>query len=140
MSQVTRILEMARASEKCGSLHTGGAISQLTRKKRMEKELGRPRYLRKSYHKEDDRPHEEKNGLSHVLKRHRFVQKVEEYHSTQSLESQDAPLLQEVTKQLWRESADEPVRGLVYGYTEKAYHEKKSWFYCSSSSNIDSVD
>ncbi|TMW91896.1 hypothetical protein EJD97_013762 [Solanum chilense] len=32
---------MARASEKRGSLHTGGAISLVTRKERMEKEFGR---------------------------------------------------------------------------------------------------
>ncbi|KAH0675579.1 hypothetical protein KY285_023380 [Solanum tuberosum] len=40
--QRSEIGKMARASEKGGSLHTGGAISQVTRKERMEKELGRP--------------------------------------------------------------------------------------------------
>ena len=68
------------------------------------------------------------------------MQKVQDYLSTLPPESRDAPLSQEVTERLWRESAGEPVRGIVYGYPEKVYHEKKSWFYCSSSSDIDGVD
>lgn len=68
------------------------------------------------------------------------MQKVQDYRSTLPAESQDTPLTQELTEQLWRESAGEPVRGIVYGYTEKAYHQKKAWFCCSSSSDFDGVD
>ncbi|KAG5611514.1 hypothetical protein H5410_022795 [Solanum commersonii] len=31
----------------------------------------------------------------------------------------------------------EPIRGLVYGYLEKAYQKKKSWYCGSSSSSFD---
>ncbi|KAH0672632.1 hypothetical protein KY290_024861 [Solanum tuberosum] len=59
----SEIGKMARASEKGGSLHTGGAISQVTRKERMRcSRLLTSRRVRT--------PQKKKDGLSHVLKRH----------------------------------------------------------------------
>ncbi|KAH0761464.1 hypothetical protein KY290_017537 [Solanum tuberosum] len=37
-------------------------------------------------------------------------------------------------------SAGEPIRGSVYGYPEKAYQKKKSWYCGSSSSSFDGRD
>ncbi|KAG5632727.1 hypothetical protein H5410_004444 [Solanum commersonii] len=34
----------------------------------------------------------------------------------------------------------EPIRGSVYGYPEKAYQKKKSWYCGSASSNFDGGD
>uniref|UniRef100_M1DIG2 Uncharacterized protein n=1 Tax=Solanum tuberosum TaxID=4113 RepID=M1DIG2_SOLTU len=39
-----------------------------------------------------------------------------------------------------RMSAGEPIRGSVYGYPEKAYQKKKSWYCGSSSSSFDGGD
>ncbi|KAH0710867.1 hypothetical protein KY284_012294 [Solanum tuberosum] len=104
---------MAHASEKGGSLHTGRAISQVTRKERMEKELGRP------------------VAVAEMFK---------EYRSTLPLESQDRPFTQEENENLWKQSAGEPIRGSVYGYPEKTYQKKKSWYCGSSSSSFDGGD
>ncbi|TMW80248.1 hypothetical protein EJD97_022322 [Solanum chilense] len=82
---------MARASEKGGSLHTGGAISLITRKKRVE------------------------------------------YCSTLPLEIRDRSFTQEESENLWKQSAGEPIRGSVYGYS-KTYIKKQGW-YCGSSSS-----
>ncbi|KAH0689460.1 hypothetical protein KY289_016818 [Solanum tuberosum] len=83
----SEIGKMAHASEKGGSLYTDGAISQGTRKERMEKELGRP------------------VAVAEMFK-----------------------------------SVGEPIRGLVYGYPEKVYQKKKSWYCGSSSSSFDGED
>ncbi|KAH0657881.1 hypothetical protein KY289_026629 [Solanum tuberosum] len=109
----SEIGKMARASEKEDSLHTGGAISQVTRKERMEKELGRP------------------VAVAEMFK---------EYRSTLPLESQDRPFTQEENENLWKQNVGEPIRGSVYGYPEKAYQKKKSWYCGSSSSSFDGGD
>ncbi|KAH0637996.1 hypothetical protein KY290_036861 [Solanum tuberosum] len=104
-----------------GSLHTGGAISQVTRKERMEKELGRPVVVAEMF-------------------KDRYIRISQEYHSTLPLESQDRPFTQEENENLWKQSAGEPIRGSIYGYPEKAYQKKKSWYCGSSSSSFDGGD
>ncbi|KAH0650702.1 hypothetical protein KY284_030614 [Solanum tuberosum] len=148
----SEIGKMARASEKGGSLHTGGAISQVTRKERMEKELGRPvavpEMFKVTHVKKVRTPQKKKDGLSHVLKRHislfklqdRYIRISQEYRSTLPLESQDRPFTQEENENLWKQSAGESIRGSVYGYPEKAYQKKKSWYCGSSSSSFDGGD
>ncbi|KAH0642442.1 hypothetical protein KY285_033299 [Solanum tuberosum] len=141
--QRSEIGKIARASEKGGSLHTGGAISQVTRKERMEKELGRPI------------PVEEMFKVTHVkksmnlTKEERWIEQraqetydriSQEYCSTLPLESRDRPFTQEENENLWKQSAGEPIRGSVYGYPEKAYQKKKSWYCGSSSSSFDGGD
>ncbi|XP_049399693.1 uncharacterized protein LOC125863708 [Solanum stenotomum] len=63
-----------------------------------------------------------------------------EYRSTLPLESRDRPFTQEKNKNLWKQSAGEPIRGSIYGYPKKAYQEKKSWYCGSSSSSFDGGD
>ncbi|KAH0715270.1 hypothetical protein KY284_008175 [Solanum tuberosum] len=138
VKKTSEIGKIARASEKGGSLHTGGAISQVTRKERMEKELGRPV------------PVEEMFKVTHVNKsmnpteEERWIepraQETYEYRSTLPLESRDRPFTQEENENLWKQSTGEPIRGSVYGYPEKAYQKKKSWYCGSSSSSFDGGD
>ncbi|KAH0713883.1 hypothetical protein KY290_008920 [Solanum tuberosum] len=108
----SEIGKIARASEKGGSLHTGGTISQVTRKERMEKELGRPV------------PVEEMFKVTHVKK---SMNPTEEERLIE-------PRAQETY------SAGELIRGSVYGYPENAYQKKKSWYCGSSFSSFDGGD
>ncbi|KAG5632721.1 hypothetical protein H5410_004438 [Solanum commersonii] len=110
----SEIGKMARASEKGGSLHTGGAISQ-------EKELGRPIAIAEMF-------------------KDMYIRISQECCSTLPLESQDRPFTQEENENLWKQSASEPIRGSVYGYPEKVYQKKKSWYCGSSSSSVDGGD
>ncbi|KAG5590200.1 hypothetical protein H5410_040714 [Solanum commersonii] len=41
---------------------------------------------------------------------------------------------------LWKQSDGKPIGGSVYGYPEKAYLKKKSWYCGSSSSSFDGGD
>ncbi|KAG5585073.1 hypothetical protein H5410_045507 [Solanum commersonii] len=41
---------------------------------------------------------------------------------------------------MWVSVSGESIRGLVYGYPEKAYQKKKSWYCGSSSSSFDDGD
>ncbi|KAH0686445.1 hypothetical protein KY284_016998 [Solanum tuberosum] len=129
---------MARASEKGGSLHTGGAISQVTRKERMEKELGRPvaiaEMFKVTHIKKSTNPTEEERWIEPR------AQETYEYRSTLPLESQDRPFTQEENENLWKQSAGESIRGSVYDYPKKAYQKKKSWYCGSSSSSFDGGD
>ncbi|WMV24037.1 hypothetical protein MTR67_017422 [Solanum verrucosum] len=52
----------------------------------------------------------------------------------------DRPFTQEENKNLWKQSDGEPIRGSIYGYPEKAYQKKKSWYCGSSSSSFDGGD
>jgi len=70
----------------------------------------------------------------------RYIRISQEYRSTLPLESQDRPFTQEENENLWKQSAGEPIRGSVYGYPEKAYQKKKSWYCGSSSSSFDGGD
>ncbi|KAH0642562.1 hypothetical protein KY290_035301 [Solanum tuberosum] len=134
----SEIGKMARASEKGGSLHTSGAISQVTRKEIMEKELGRPvavvEMFKVTHVKKSTNPTEEERW---IVPR---AQETYEYRSTLLLESQDRPFTQEKNENLWKQSAGEPIRGSIYGYPEKAYQKKKSWYFGSSSSSFDCGD
>ncbi|KAH0647230.1 hypothetical protein KY285_032478 [Solanum tuberosum] len=135
----SEIGKMARASEKGGSLHTGGAISQVTRKERMEKELGRPvdvaEMFKVTHVKKSTNSTEEERWIEPRAQEtyDRYIRISHEYHSTLPLESQDRPFTQEENENLWKQSAGEPIRGSIYGYPEKAYQKKKSWYYGSSS-------
>ncbi|KAH0634839.1 hypothetical protein KY284_037625 [Solanum tuberosum] len=108
----SEIGKMARASEKGGSLHTGGAISQVTRKERVEKELGRPvvvaEMFKVTHVKKSTNPTEEERWIE---------QRAQETYNV-----------------------GEPIRGSVYDYPEKAYQKKKSWYCGSSSSSFDGGD
>ncbi|KAH0682628.1 hypothetical protein KY290_021210 [Solanum tuberosum] len=123
---------MARALEKGGSLHTGGAISQVTRKERMEKKLGRPvavpEMFKVTHVKKSKNPTKEERWIEPRAQEtyDRYIRISQEYRSTLPLESQDRPFTQEENENLWKQSAGEPIRGSVYGYPEKAYHKKKS--------------
>ncbi|XP_049345727.1 uncharacterized protein LOC125810258 [Solanum verrucosum] len=127
----SEIGKMARASEKGGSLHTSGAISQ-------EKELGRPvavpEMFKVTHVKKSTNPTEEERWIEPR------AQETYEYRSTLPLESQDRPFTQEENENLWKQSAGEPIRGSVYDYPEKAYQKKKSWYCGSSSSSFDGGD
>ncbi|KAH0685861.1 hypothetical protein KY284_016414 [Solanum tuberosum] len=142
----SEIGKMARASEKGGSLHTGGAISQVTRKERMEKELGRPvavpEMFKVTHVKKSTNPTEEERWIEPCAQEtyDRYIRISQEYRSTLPLESQDRPFTQEENENLWKQSAGEPIRGSVYGYPEKAYQKKKSWYCGSSSSSFDGGD
>ncbi|KAH0768756.1 hypothetical protein KY290_012737 [Solanum tuberosum] len=142
----SEIGKMARASEKGGSLHTGGAISQVTRKERMEKELGRPvavpEMFKVTHVKKSTNPTEEERWIEPRAQEtyDRYMRISQEYRSTLPLESQDRPFTQEENENLWKQSAGEPIRGSVYGYPEKAYQKKKSWYCGSSSSSFDGGD
>ncbi|KAK4721785.1 hypothetical protein R3W88_012018 [Solanum pinnatisectum] len=57
-----------------------------------------------------------------------YIRISQEYRSTLPLESQDKPFTEEENENLWKQSAGEPIRGSVYGYPEKAYQKKKSWY------------
>ncbi|KAH0778715.1 hypothetical protein KY290_005142 [Solanum tuberosum] len=70
----------------------------------------------------------------------RYIRISQEYRSTLPLENQDRPFTQEENENLWKQSASEPIRGSVYGYPEKAYQKKKSWYCGSSSSSFDGGD
>ncbi|XP_049362767.1 uncharacterized protein LOC125827516 [Solanum verrucosum] len=142
----SEIGKMARASEKGGSLHTGGAISQVTRKERMEKELGRPiavaEMFKVTHVKKSTSPTEEERWIEPRAQEtyDRYIRISQEYCSTLPLESQDKPFTQEENENLWKQSAGEPIRGSIYGYPEKAYQKKKSWYCGSSSSSFDGGD
>ncbi|WMV23710.1 hypothetical protein MTR67_017095 [Solanum verrucosum] len=142
----SEIGKMARASEKRGSLHTGGAISQVTRKERMEKELGRPvavpEMFKVTHVKKSANPIEEERWIEPRAQEtyDRYIRISQEYRSTLPLESQDRPFTQEENENLWKHSAGEPIRGSVYSYPEKAYQKKKSWYCGSSSSSFDGGD
>ncbi|KAH0632857.1 hypothetical protein KY284_035643 [Solanum tuberosum] len=142
----SEIGKMARASEKGGSLHTGGAISQVTRKERMEKELGRPvavpEMFKVTHVKKSTNPTKEERWIEPRAQEtyDRYIRISQEYRSTLPLESQDRPFTQEENENLWKQSAGEPIRGSVYGYPEKAYQKKKSWYCGSSSSSFDGGD
>ncbi|XP_049375787.1 uncharacterized protein LOC125840867 [Solanum verrucosum] len=142
----SEIGKMARASEKGGSLHTGGAISQVTRKERMEKELGRPvavpEMFKVTHVKKSMNPTEEERWIEPRAQEtyDRYMRISQEYRSTLPLESQDRPFTQEENENLWKQSAGEPIRGSIYGYPEKAYQKKKSWYCGSSSSSFDGGD
>ncbi|KAH0745606.1 hypothetical protein KY285_007263 [Solanum tuberosum] len=134
----SEIGKMAHASEKGGSLHTGGAISQVTRKERMEKELGRSvavvEMFKVTHVKKSTNPTEEERWIEPR------AQETYEYRSTLPLESQDRPFTQEENENLWKQSVSEPIRCSIYGYPEKAYQKKKSWYCGSSSSSFDGGD
>ncbi|KAG5584617.1 hypothetical protein H5410_045051 [Solanum commersonii] len=68
------------------------------------------------------------------------AQETYEYRSTLPLESQDRPFTQEENENLWKQSVGEPIRSSIYGYSEKAYQKKKSWYCGSSSSSFDGRD
>ncbi|KAH0672932.1 hypothetical protein KY284_024019 [Solanum tuberosum] len=142
----SEIGKMARASEKGGSLHTGGAISQVTRKERMEKELGRPvavaEMFKVTHVKKSTNPTEEERWIEPRAQEtyDRYIRISQEYRSTLPLESQDKPFTQEENENIWKQSAGEPIRGSIYGYPEKAYQKKKSWYCGSSSSSFDGGD
>ncbi|XP_049366990.1 uncharacterized protein LOC125831908 [Solanum verrucosum] len=119
----SEIGKMARASEKGGSLHTGGAISQAGSCTRDVQGYSR---------QEECEPHRRRKD--------RYIRISQEYRSTLPLESQDRPFTQEENENLWKQSAGEPIRGSVYGYPEKAYQKKKSWYCGSSSSSFDGGD
>ncbi|KAH0761735.1 hypothetical protein KY290_017808 [Solanum tuberosum] len=70
----------------------------------------------------------------------RYIRISQEYRSTLPLESQDRPFTQEENENLWKQSAGEPIGGSIYGYLEKAYQKKKSWYCGSSSSSFDGGD
>ncbi|KAG5586421.1 hypothetical protein H5410_046855 [Solanum commersonii] len=86
--------------------------SLVTRKERMEKELGRPIAV------------EEMFKVTHVKK---ITNPTEE-------ERWIEPRAQQTY------SAGEPIRGSIYGYLEKTYHKKKAWYCGSSSSSFDVGD
>ncbi|WMV38448.1 hypothetical protein MTR67_031833 [Solanum verrucosum] len=142
----SEIGKMARASEKGGSLHTGGTISQVTRKERMEKELGRPvavpEMFKVTHIKKSTNPTEEERWIEPRAQEtyDRYIRISQEYRSTLPLKSQDRPFTQEENENLWKQSAGEPIRGSVYRYPEKAYQKKKSWYCGSSSSSSDGGD
>ncbi|KAH0706507.1 hypothetical protein KY289_011583 [Solanum tuberosum] len=97
----SEIGKMARASENRGSLHTGGAISQVTRKERMEKELGRPvavaEMFKVTHVKKSANPTEEERWIEPRAQEtyDRYIRISLEYHSTLPLESLDKPFTQE---------------------------------------------
>ncbi|KAH0636387.1 hypothetical protein KY290_036827 [Solanum tuberosum] len=142
----SEIGKMARASENGGSLHTGGAISQVTRKERMEKELGRPvdvaEMFKVTHVKKSTNSTKEERWIEPRAQEtyDRYIRISQEYRSTLPLESQDRPFTQEENENLWKQSAGEPIRGSIYGYPEKAYQKKKSWYCGSSSSSFDGGD
>ncbi|KAK6796413.1 hypothetical protein RDI58_004114 [Solanum bulbocastanum] len=70
----------------------------------------------------------------------KYIRISQEYRSILPLESRDRPFTQEENENLWKQSAGEPIRGSVYGYREKAYQKKKSWYCGSSSSSFDGGD
>ncbi|KAH0633469.1 hypothetical protein KY284_036255 [Solanum tuberosum] len=72
--------------------------------------------------------------------RDRYIRISQEYRSTLPLESRDRPFTQEENENLWKQSAGEPIRGSLYGYPEKVYQKKKSWYCGSSSSSFDGGD
>ncbi|KAK4726753.1 hypothetical protein R3W88_031670 [Solanum pinnatisectum] len=133
--QMFNEFKMARASEKGGSLHTGRAISQ-------EKELGRPvaiaEMFKVTHVKKSTNPTEEERWIEPRAQEtyDRYIRISQEYRSTLPLESQDRPFTQEKNENLWKQSAGELIRGSIYGYPEKAYQKKKSWYYGSSSSSF----
>ncbi|XP_049399630.1 uncharacterized protein LOC125863625 [Solanum stenotomum] len=130
----SEIGKIARASKKGGSLHTGGAISQVTRKEKMEKELGRPvpveEMFKVTHVKKSMNPTEEERWIEPRAQEtyDGYIRISQEYRSTLPLESRDKPFTQEENENLWKQSAGEPIRGLVYGYPEKGYQKKKSWY------------
>ncbi|KAK6803404.1 hypothetical protein RDI58_001188 [Solanum bulbocastanum] len=136
--KTSEIGKMAHTSEKGGFLHTGGAISQVNRKERMEKELGRPvavaEMFKVTHIKKSTNPTEEERWIEPR------AQETYEYRSTLLLESRDRPFTQEENENLWKRSIGEPIRGSIYGYPEKAYQKKKSWYCGSSSSSFDGGD
>ncbi|KAG5581424.1 hypothetical protein H5410_052051 [Solanum commersonii] len=69
-----------------------------------------------------------------------YIRISQEYRSTLPFENQDRPFTQEENENIWKQSAGEPIRGSTYGYPEKAYQKKKSWYCGSSSSSFDGGD
>ncbi|KAH0716819.1 hypothetical protein KY285_012850 [Solanum tuberosum] len=90
--------------------------------------------------KKSTNPTKEERWIEPRAKRHMYIRISQEYRSTLPLESQDRPFTQEENENLWKQSVGEPIRGLIYGYPEKAYQKKKSWYCGSSSSSFDGGD
>ncbi|WMV07895.1 hypothetical protein MTR67_001280 [Solanum verrucosum] len=111
-----------------------------------EKELGRPvavaEMFKVTHVKKSTNPTEEERWIEPCAQEtyDRYIRISQEYRSTLPLESQDRPFTQEENKNLWKQSAGEPIRGSIYGYPEKAYQKKKSWYCGSSSSSFDGGD
>ncbi|KAH0672770.1 hypothetical protein KY290_025002 [Solanum tuberosum] len=92
-----------------------------------EKELGRPvavaEMFKVTHAKKSTNPTEEERWIE-----------------PRAQETYDRPFTQEENENLWKQSAGEPIRGLVYGYPEKVYQKKKFWYCGSSSSSFDGGD
>ncbi|KAG5591130.1 hypothetical protein H5410_041644 [Solanum commersonii] len=122
----SEIGKMARPSEKEGSLHTGGAISQVTRKERMSYE----RCSRLLTSRRVRTPQKKKDGLSHVLKRHMIG--IYEYLRNIVV----LYLLRVKTDHLHKKKTRIFGNRVLVNRLEK----KKSWYCGSSSSSFDGGD
>ncbi|KAH0706579.1 hypothetical protein KY289_011655 [Solanum tuberosum] len=91
----SEIGKMVSALEKGGSLHTVGAISLVTRKERMEKELGRPvaveEMFKVTHVKKSMNPTEEERWIEPRAQEtyDMFIRIFQEYRSALPLESRD---------------------------------------------------
>ncbi|XP_075108828.1 uncharacterized protein LOC107830281 [Nicotiana tabacum] len=124
----------ARTSEKGGCLHSGGAISLGTIKRRMEKKLGRPMkqdelfketHIVKKKKKETDQERwvEGRASTSHG----RFTTKVGEFIRSQPPNESGEPIQpsDEDAERMWTEAASFPKWGKVYGLPIKKFHRYK---------------
>ncbi|XP_075080318.1 uncharacterized protein LOC142165839 [Nicotiana tabacum] len=120
----------ARASEKGGSLHTGGAVSQGTIKRRMEKKLGRSmnqdelfmetHIVKKKKETNQERWVEGRASTVHD----RFRVEAEELIRSQPPNESGAPfqLSAEDVERLWTRAVGGPKWGKVYGLPTKTFH------------------
>ncbi|KAH0646340.1 hypothetical protein KY284_034224 [Solanum tuberosum] len=139
-----RIGKKARSSTKGGSLHTSGAQSQGSVRRKLEKELGRPvtqaeafkaTHIRKKKNPEDPDVWVEPRA---ELTYNRYLQALEDLRQTQPEENRGMPLSQEQAERVWLDLIGGPSRyGYAYGMPQQTFREYHSEFEGLSSSYDD---
>ncbi|KAH0689982.1 hypothetical protein KY289_017340 [Solanum tuberosum] len=139
-----RIGKKARSSTKGGSLHTSGAQSQGSVRRKLEKELGRPvtqaeafkaTHIRKKKNSEDPDVWVEPRA---ELTYNRYLQALEDLRQSQPEENRGMPLSQEQAERVWLDLIGGPSRyGYAYGMPQQTFHEYHSEFEGLSSSYDD---
>ncbi|KAH0643745.1 hypothetical protein KY285_032820 [Solanum tuberosum] len=134
----------ARSSTKGGSLHTSGAQSQGSVRRKLEKELGRPItqaeafkaiHIRKKKNLEDPDVWVEPRA---ELTYNRYLQALEDLRQTQPEENLGMPLSQEQAERVWLDLIGGPSRyGYAYGMPQQTFREYHSEFEGLSSSYDD---
>ncbi|XP_015069259.1 uncharacterized protein LOC107013896 [Solanum pennellii] len=142
--QMSEIGKKARSSTKGGSLHTSGAQSQGSVRRKLEKELGTPvtqaeafkaTHIRKKKNHEDPDVWVEPQA---EVTYNRYLQALEDLQQTLPEENRGMPLTQEQDERVWLDLTCGPSRyGYAYGMPHKTFRKFSSEFEGLNSSNHD---